>query len=175
VGLGVPAVHKSHRETRPHPLAAAAAAAVACSVAMKVFPSQNLALSTVKSKAMGNGQYTFWMDGSATGVPAAIDPGTGSIYYTAGQAAATLQICLDLCTNSNLCIGATFGAYNLANDQIAVDSCRLIKAKVQVGSRAHTLCAHATLVDALAGGNLKLAHMRQRGVCTAWCFPVTSY
>jgi hypothetical protein len=102
---------------------------------MKVFPSQNLALSTkITTKAMGNGQYTFWMDGSATGVPAAINK-TGNTYFTAAGSETTLQACLESCTNRNLCIGAKFGAYNLGTDGIAGSSCQLIIAKVQVGGR----------------------------------------
>ncbi|WIA29466.1 hypothetical protein OEZ86_011967 [Tetradesmus obliquus] len=111
-------------------------------VAVKVFPSQNLALS-LKSKAMGNGQYTFWMDGSATGVPAAIDK-TGNTYYTNPAAPLLaaedkLQACLDACTNSNLCVGAAFGAYDLTDDSITSDSCRLIMAKVQPGNSRRSL------------------------------------
>uniref|UniRef100_A0A383VV89 Apple domain-containing protein n=1 Tax=Tetradesmus obliquus TaxID=3088 RepID=A0A383VV89_TETOB len=107
-------------------------------VAIKVFPSQNLALSKVTRKAMGNGQYTFWMDGSATGVPAAIDK-TSNTYYTVGQTATTLQACLDLCTNRNLCVGARFDDYTLATDAIPDLSCQLILAKVQPGNSRRSL------------------------------------
>jgi hypothetical protein len=109
------------------------AAAAACSVAMKVFPSQNLALSKrAAAKAMGNGQYAFWMDGGASGVPAAIDPST-TFYTAALSGVTTLQACLERCTNRNLCVGAGFGAYDLDTDVIGA-TCKLIMAKVQVGT-----------------------------------------
>ncbi|WIA09380.1 hypothetical protein OEZ85_008786 [Tetradesmus obliquus] len=113
-------------------------------VAVKVFPSQNLALSTkVQTKAMGNGQYTFWMDGDeSAGVPAALN--TSATYYTTPTLPSSpkLQDCLDACTNSNLCVGARFGAYTLATDEIDAtpsSTCRLIMAKVQPGNSRRSL------------------------------------
>jgi hypothetical protein len=128
-------------------LTVSAAAAAACSVAMKVFPSQNLALS-VRTKAMGNGQYTFWMDGSTSGVPAAIDP--AAFFTTDLGSVNTLQGCLDRCTNRNLCVGARFGAYTLSSDAITAPSCQLVMAKVQVRGLAKQRCLIAEQL-ALAG------------------------
>jgi hypothetical protein len=129
---------------------ASATVAAACSVAMKVFPSQNLALSKLTSaKAMGNGQYTFWMDGSPSGVPAAIDPDPE--FFTTGLSGVnTLQGCLDQCTNRNLCLGARFGAYTLGSGAITASSCQLILAKVQVRGHTKQRCLNAEHL-ALAG------------------------
>lgn len=103
-------------------------------VALKLFPSQNLAQSTnVTAKAMGNGQYSFWAGADVDDefVPAKYETATG---------VTELQDCLDKCNNNNLCSGVGFGEYTAADGTFtASDSCKLIMAIVQPGNSRRSL------------------------------------